>query len=164
MIIGKVISGGQTGADLAGLRAAAHCGISTGGTAPRHYKTEEGLKPNLGKIYGLKESHSPDYTVRTKKNVEDADITLVFTDVTLTPGSKQTIAMCFSRKRPVHAITIGDFGCNESMIEVAQWVTKHYKGVPLTINVAGSRESKCPGIGLKAKLFLVELFTLINEK
>lgn len=161
MIIGKVISGGQTGADLAGLRAAAACGIATGGTAPRHFMTEDGPKPNLGKIYGLKESHSSDYKIRTKKNIIDSDITIVVGDIK-SSGSRLTVAMCFSSKRPVFNVHVVDFGCDESPIEVAQWISKHYKGQPLTINIAGNRESVTPGIGLKARLFLIEVFKLMG--
>jgi hypothetical protein len=36
----RVISGGQTGADQGGLRAARACGIPTGGWAPRGWLTE----------------------------------------------------------------------------------------------------------------------------
>ena len=46
-LVWKVISGGQTGADHAGLRAAKDSGINTGGTAPRNFMTEEGSKPEL---------------------------------------------------------------------------------------------------------------------
>lgn len=160
MIITKVISGGQTGADLAGLRAAVACGIATGGTAPRHFKTEDGMRPNLGKVYGLKESHSDDYLVRTKKNILDADITLVFGE--LTGGSKRTVSMCFSNRRPVFNVSIGDFGCNESVEETAQWVVRQAGGKSVVVNIAGNRESKCPGIGTKTRIFLIELFNLVN--
>lgn len=41
-MIERVISGGQTGADQAALRAARACGIPTGGWAPRGWLTEDG--------------------------------------------------------------------------------------------------------------------------
>jgi hypothetical protein len=41
-MIEKVMSGGQTGADHGGLRAARRCGIATGGWAPRGWLTEAG--------------------------------------------------------------------------------------------------------------------------
>lgn len=37
-MIKKVISGGQTGADQAGLLAARVCGVDVGGTAPKGYQ------------------------------------------------------------------------------------------------------------------------------
>jgi hypothetical protein len=46
-MIERVISGGQTGADQGGLRAAQACGIPTGGWAPRGWLTEAGPAPWL---------------------------------------------------------------------------------------------------------------------
>ena len=123
--------------------------------------TENGPKPNLGKIYGLKESHSSDYKIRTKKNIIDSDLTLVIGDIK-SSGSRFTVAMCFNSRRPAFNIHVVDFGCSESPVEVAQWITTHYKGKPLTINVAGNRESVTPGIGLKARLFLTDVFKLLG--
>lgn len=37
-----IISGGQTGADQAGWRAARRCGLATGGRMPREFETEDG--------------------------------------------------------------------------------------------------------------------------
>ena len=50
-----VISGGQSGADRAGLEAARIVGVQTGGTAPSGFATSEGAKLDLGTVYGLKE-------------------------------------------------------------------------------------------------------------
>ena len=41
-MIKKIISGGQSGADLAGLKAAIKLGIETGGFIPKNYRTENG--------------------------------------------------------------------------------------------------------------------------
>jgi hypothetical protein len=49
-----VISGGQTGADQGGLRAARACGIPTWGWAPRDWLTEAGPAPWLEE-WGLAE-------------------------------------------------------------------------------------------------------------
>lgn len=50
----RVISGGQTGADQAALRAARACGIPTGGWAARGWLTEDGPAPWLAE-WGLAE-------------------------------------------------------------------------------------------------------------
>lgn len=161
MIIGKVISGGQTGADIAGLRAAVHVGIDTGGTAPRGFRTENGDYATLGKLYGLKEHSSREYPPRTIKNIMDSDCTLVIGDIK-EAGSRLTISMCFQKKKPVFNVTFGDFGVREPILEVAQWVSARYTGKPLVINIAGNRESKYPGTELKTKIFLIELFRMLN--
>jgi hypothetical protein len=38
----RIISGGQTGADRAGLEAGRLLGVATGGTAPNNFLTEQG--------------------------------------------------------------------------------------------------------------------------
>jgi len=55
----RIISGGQTGADLGGLVGARRIGIETGGTAPRGYKTEKGSQVDALKAFGLIEHTSP---------------------------------------------------------------------------------------------------------
>ncbi len=55
-MLDRVISGGQTGADQAALRAARAAGIPTGGWAPLGWKTEEGPAPRLA---GLRPWHYP---------------------------------------------------------------------------------------------------------
>ena len=49
-MIGKIISGGQTGVDQAALRAAKACGIPTGGWAPKGWRTEDGPAPWLADL------------------------------------------------------------------------------------------------------------------
>ena len=54
----QIISGGQTGADQGALRAALDLGISTGGVAPKGYKTETGPHQVLPYVYGLPEGRA----------------------------------------------------------------------------------------------------------
>ena len=53
-MITTIISGGQTGADQAGWRAAEACGIPTGGWMPLHFMTENGADSSLGRLCGAK--------------------------------------------------------------------------------------------------------------
>lgn len=134
----KVISGGQTGADQGGLAAAKLVGLETGGTAPAGYRTEVGPAVELLRdTFGLVESESADYAVRTAANVRDADGTVVFGDIT-SPGSKRTVAECRTANRPVCI--------NPSPAELAEWIATHHIRV---LNVAGNRERTTPGIGLR---------------
>jgi hypothetical protein len=89
----KVISGGQTGADLAGLWVARHLGLETGGMAPKGWETLAGPKPSLGSIFGLTES-TGGYRQRTVENVKAADKTLVFSRNMRSPGTVLTINSC----------------------------------------------------------------------
>lgn len=49
----QIISGGQTGADQAGLAAAKELGLETGGWLPKGCITDEGRRPDLLALYGM---------------------------------------------------------------------------------------------------------------
>jgi len=73
----KVISGGQTGVDQAGLDAAKFHGIETGGWMPGRWTTLNGPKPGYAEKYGMVEHKSVGYAPRTKQNIFDSDATLI---------------------------------------------------------------------------------------
>ena len=84
----KIISGGQTGADRAGLDFAIEVALEHGGFVPRGRKAEDGKIPEH---YHLTELSSISYAVRTKRNVREGDGTVVFNlDPILTGGSALT--------------------------------------------------------------------------
>ena len=88
----RIHSGGQTGADLAGLWVAKTMGIPTGGLAPEGYKTLIGNKPALKELFGLRALG--DYRIRTVQNVKDADLTLIFAKNMNSPGTVLTKNSC----------------------------------------------------------------------
>ena len=85
----KIISGGQTGADQGGLRAAEYLRLETGGVAAKGFRTENGYQEDYLKSFGLI-NLGLDYPERTAQNVQDSDGTVVFGRITST-GSKLTI-------------------------------------------------------------------------
>lgn len=68
-----MISGGQTGAGQAVLRAARSAGIATGGTAAKGWVTEDGPAAWLVG-FGLVTSERPGYPARTRVNVLDSEL------------------------------------------------------------------------------------------
>lgn len=133
MGITKIISGGQTGADRAGLDAARSLGIATGGTAPKGWRVcrfdgSDGNDPDLAEL-GLTEHESPEYPPRTKQNVRDADGTVWF-GYPASPGGKLTIRTCKQLGKP--------YIINPSFEDLREWVTE--KGITI-LNVAGNRSS-----------------------
>lgn len=143
----KVISGCQTGADEAGLRAAYSLGIPTGGTMPKGWKTQAGPRPDLGELYGLEESRSEKYPPRTKKNVKDSDVTILFGDMN-SRGCKLTIKYCDELNKPYHIVPF--FGVypenfNELVDNLFEFLLQHN---PKVINVAGNREESNENIGV----------------
>jgi hypothetical protein len=152
----KMISGGQTGADLGGLKAAKELGIPTGGEAPKGFKTELGCNLELQSIYGLKESPSEDYGIRTVVNIRSSDATLIFSSNAKSPGTKLTIKHCEKLYKPYIII--------DPKLESATELTKAFlekqyvrfrKGIIL--NVAGNRESKSPGTEAKVEQILLKI-------
>lgn len=148
------MSGFQSGVDIAGIRAAAECGIPTSGWMPRHFKTEDGNHPEYAELYGAKEHPSPDYPTRTEWNVRDSDVTLWF-GADDSRGYGCTIGACRRLGKPF--IRIVDPSAPELLADTIR--EKGWK----TVNVAGNRESSRPGIGARVERFLVRVFELARE-
>jgi hypothetical protein len=140
MNIKKIISGGQTGADRAALDFAIDNDISHGGWVPKGRLAEDGVIPNR---YDMDETESSDYNVRTEKNIVDSDGTLILSHGALTGGSALTKALSRKHQRPCLHIDLNVSPEFEAAVETMHWISQH--GIE-TINVAGSRASKDPGI------------------
>lgn len=95
-----VISGGQTGADQAGLVVASRFGLKTGGWMPKGFRTLQGLRPDFGPKYGIKEHTSPEYAPRTEKNVQDSDGTVRLAVNFQTAGEVCTLKAILRHKKP----------------------------------------------------------------
>ena len=162
-MIKKVISGGQTGADMGGLFGAhTHPGTKTGGWAPKGFLTEAGPKKILGSKYKLKETKSPTYSPRTKQNVLGSDGTLIFGD-TQSAGSRLTIRLCHRHNRPVKRIRYSQENRRSPLREIPgimKWV-KHNNIE--TLNIAGNRESKNPGITMYVEAVVSRLLRALLE-
>ena len=99
-MIERFISGGQTGADQAGLAAARRLAIPTGGFMPKGWLTEDGPRPDLAVTYGLEEAGTASYPDRTERNVLASDGTVVFGDAR-SRGSMLTVRLCQRHEEPV---------------------------------------------------------------
>lgn len=128
--IEMVVSGGQHGADLGGLLAAKDFGIKTGGFAPKGWRTCQGANPSLA-IFNLRESHSPDFTIRTKQNIAISDGTIIFASNINSPGTRLTIKQCTSH-RPFLICDI-----HTTTEDIINWVTLNNIRI---LNVAGNRD------------------------
>jgi len=139
MILKKIISGGQTGADIGGLEAARCKGILTGGWAPKDWQTEDGPNTALGTSYGLKE-HQFGYRERTIANIKDSDATVIFASNLRSRGTELTINQCVRQGKP-HLVMISPEVY--SWKEVVTWIKERRIEV---LNVVGNRESVSKGI------------------
>ena len=151
----KVISGGQTGADIAALRAAKKCGIETGGYLPKGWLTESGPRPEYEQLYAVREHPQPGWVARTESNVLGSRATVILTldGGCLSGGTGKTWSFCRYWNRPHY---IQDVSIESGTILLAQWLDGHE-----IVNFAGPRESKRPGIEEQAEKFLTETFAML---
>lgn len=151
-MIKRIISGGQTGVDQAGLYAAVKLGIPTGGWAPPGYMTENGPAIHLLRdTFHLRDmppipgqSMREMYRDRTIRNIKDSDLTFVWDDVG-SPGSQLTYMQCEILHKPVYknpTANIVRTACEDPLIQV--------------INIAGNRASVNPGIFKRVHDLLIE--------
>ena len=147
----KIVSGGQTGVDRAGLDAAIEANIDHGGWCPRYRLAEDGKVP---KKYKLSESLSKEYKVRTELNVQDSDGTLILYKDKMTRGTKLTFGLTKKLDKPVLALDVANELSAESVLE---WIENESIEV---LNIAGPRESTNPGIHETAITFLRTVFAL----
>lgn len=144
-MITKIISGGQTGADRAGLDFAIAHGIPHGGWCPKGRKAEDGRIPDC---YNLRETPSEEYPPRTALNIKEADATLIFNPGDfMERGSALTIELCISMGKPWWLY----HGQDDAVEGLRAFLAKHQ---PKVLNVAGNRASKRPGINRAVKRVL----------
>ena len=136
-MITKIVSGGQTGVDWAALDVAIALGISHGGWCPRGRRAEDRRIPD---VYDLQETDERDYSMRTRRNVEDSDGTLILSGGELTGGTALTRKLAKCEGSPVHVV---DLRQKLSFAVVEQWLLDNRIQV---LNIAGPRESQQPGI------------------
>jgi len=151
----KVISGGQTGVDRAALEAARNLDLDTGGWAPKLWRTENGPDPSLAS-FGLKQTATSNYTVRTRKNVCDADATVIIRRAGVaSPGSILTERIARENDKPCLTVALSkqcDVGEMSAALDriISFLESVLPKDVPVVVNFAGNRESSSPGIGEQA--------------
>ncbi len=136
----KIISGGQTGADIASIDAAIETDYSYGGWLPRGRKTENGP---LAFKYKMQEMTRGGYPKRTEQNIQDSDGTVIFTHKKLTGGSRLTANIAESWGKPWLHINLSQIELMEVVAILEDWIVKNKIEV---LNVAGSRASKDPKI------------------
>jgi hypothetical protein len=136
----KIISGGQTGADVAGLDVAIKHGIPHGGAISKGRQTEDGTLPEK---YNLQEMPTKSYPKRTEKNVVDSDGTVIFSHGKLSGGSLLTKKKAIQHGKPVLHLDMEEATVEEAADLLKDFIQKNEIEI---LNVAGSRGSKDPEI------------------
>jgi hypothetical protein len=149
VMIERIISGAQTGVDRAALDVAMALNIPTGGWCPAGRLAEDGTIPEHYNT--LRQTSSRDYVVRTERNVQHADATLILNIGTLGGGTQYTVEMAERWNSPCLLVQLD---AEPDLQQVCQWLLRER---PNTLNVAGPRESGRPGIHTAATDFLLRL-------
>ena len=136
----RIISGGQTGADRAALDFAIEYGYPHGGWTPRGREAEDGC---IALKYQLTELPEGGYRQRTRRNVEDSDGTLIVNMDELDGGTLATKNFAEKAGKPYYIAQFDDGATDEIAADILAWLRAHDIK---TLNVAGPRESKRPGI------------------
>jgi hypothetical protein len=155
----KVISGGQNGADQAGIEAAKIVGLKTGGWLPKGCRTLDGPRPKFLDLYQMQEHASASYARRTEANVRDSDGTIRFARVFSSAGEKCTLKAIKWFNKPDLKIDVDNLPAVE---QVVSWIKQHNIQV---LNIAGNSEQTAEGIGKIVREYLIQVFeALTNEK
>lgn len=151
----KIISGGQTGADEAGLFVGKRFGLETGGTMPLGFRTLTGPRPDFAALYGVVQHTSEAYPPRTELNARDSDATLRLACDFESPGERCTLRAVKKAGKQHFDVDLSD---PPPVEDVIQWMILH--GVQI-LNVAGNSEQTYAGCYRRSVAFLTELcFTL----
>lgn len=143
-----IVSGGQTGVDRAALDFAMKHGCTHGGWAPQGREAEDG---KIAMKYQLLELEQGGYRQRTRRNVQDSDGTLIINCGELTGGTLATKVYAQRLEKPCLVVQLDDGVSGEIANSVLAWLHEH---VIKTLNCAGPRESKIPGIYLLTRELL----------
>ena len=149
----RFVSGGQTGVDRAALDAALGAGFPCGGWCPKGRKAEDGPIPER---YPLRETPSDAYIERTRRNAEASDATLILTLGRMDRGTRATARHLDAIGHPYLLV---DLGLEADPARVVGWLAKESVS---TLNLAGPRESRAPGIHAAARAFLDRLLADIG--
>ena len=142
----KIVSGGQAGVDRAALDLAIMRGLPHGGWCPKGRTAEDGL---IESRYDLQETESAGYRQRTRQNVVDSDGTLILNLGELSDGTLTTQRFAERFGKPCLVVQL-ESGA-EGIRQTREWLQAHRIA---TLNVAGPRESKRPGIHRQAIAYL----------
>ena len=163
MLISKIISGVDRGA----IEAALELGFPYGGLIPKGRLAEDGAVPE--KFDRMEVAPRKDYLFRTEWNVTHSDATLII-------ARKVARAGAFHEELTGGALRTENFAAvhakprlvlfEQNVEAVLAWLSRvaaQLQGEDLVLNVAGPRESKCPGIEQATCAFIKRLIARVQE-
>jgi hypothetical protein len=152
----KIVSGGESGADQAGWRAAKAFGVAAGGWMRKGFLTDDGRRPEFAEQFAAAELPTDSEPARTEQNVQDSDGTISFGQTT-TPRAHATVAACLKLGKPYMPVYPG---ASFQPSHIAAWIAEN---AVRTLHVTGSRENEEPGIAEQVECFVGEVLQQLGH-
>jgi hypothetical protein len=156
-MIKKIISGGQSGADLAGLMAAKEFGFKTSGYISKGFKTLNGPRPQYKDLYNLIETDNSSYKFRTELNVQKSDATIRFAVNFFSAGEICTLNAIKKFNKPYFDVNLlEDYDINK----IHEFIESNKVEI---LNIAGNSENTSVGTFSLTYSILKEYFCFLNR-
>jgi Circularly permutated YpsA SLOG family/Domain of unknown function (DUF6794) len=153
-VLKKIISGGQTSADLAVLDAAIKLGIPHNGWIPKGRTTENGTLPET---YRLREMETDNFLACIRQNVEDSKGTLIIFYKKLSGDLYQAERETLKLKHQLLGIDLKQKNAFQAASLVNDWVQLRKLDV---IYVLGASCIENPGLGNHVRLMMEKALLL----
>jgi hypothetical protein len=114
-------------------------GVPCGGWCPAGRLAEDGVIPRR---YPLRETPSAHVQERTRRNVEEADGTVVLCFACESPGTRFTIEHARTTNKPMLLVDVTGVAVDETVDKLKKFVESR---ALRSINFAGPRASEAPG-------------------
>jgi hypothetical protein len=157
IMLHKIVSGGQTGAERAAWRAAREFGVATGGWMPRGFLADDGARSEFAGRFGATEMPTDGEFAGTERNVRDSDGKLWLGDTT-TEVAQATVGACQRLGKPCLPVYPS---ATFEPAHVANWIAENRIR---TLNVAGNRETDERGIGDRVEEFLGQVLNQLGHR
>jgi hypothetical protein len=153
-VVGKIISSGRTGVELAGLDVAVKLGIAHGGWAPRGMRNAQGPLPER---YGLQEVSALGFKPAMEQNIINSDGTLLVTRGRKTVETRFAVENTLSHRRQLLHLDLSQYSSFEAASLASSWINLQRIKV---LFVTGPSANLDPGLYGQAKKVLETAFYL----
>jgi hypothetical protein len=119
-VVGKIISSGRTGVELAGLDVAVKLGLAHGGWTPRGRRNEEGPLPER---YCLTEVPALGFKHAMKQNIMNSDGTLLVTRGRKTVETRFAVETTLKYQRQLLHLDLGQYSSFEVASLASSWIS-----------------------------------------
>jgi hypothetical protein len=119
-VVGKIISSGRSGVELAGLDMAVKLGIAHGGWTPRGMRNDLGPLPER---YGLEEVPALGFRHAMEQNVVNSDGTLLVTRGQKTAETRFAVETALAHQRQLLHLDLSQYSAFEAASLASSWLS-----------------------------------------